>query len=55
MVDATTEAASISIEGQSMHAESCEEIFRYTCWQPSTTLHKATAAKDKPGKLHPIF
>ena len=30
MVDATTEAASPSREGQSLHRP-CEKIFRYTC------------------------
>ena len=46
MVDAMTETASTSVEGQSMHTL-CEDIFGYIHQQPSTTLYKAPAAEGQ--------
>ena len=54
MVDAVTEAASISVEGQSTH-KSCKEIFGYTHWQPSATLQKAPAAKGQTREAMSYF
>ena len=46
VLDTMAEAASTSLEGQGM-CRSCEEIFRYTCEQPSATLHDAPAAEGQ--------